>query len=111
MSASHKMPWSLGFTAPWLPADAPGQGRTPSHHSSPTPEPVSRHWSCPSGGPGITEAVRPLPRATVAHTQLGLHLDPAQGLRISAISEEHPESACHPLATEAKKKGFLPTAA
>ena len=49
VSASHKMPWSLGFTAPWLPADAPGQGRTPSHHSSPTPEPVSRHWSCPSG--------------------------------------------------------------
>lgn len=45
------------------------------------------------------------------HTQLGLHLDPTWGLRISAISEEHPESASHPLATEAKKKGFLPTAA
>lgn len=61
------------------PADTPGRGRTPSSPQPPTPEPMSRHWSCPLGGPGVTEAVRPLPRPTATHTQLGLHCDPAGG--------------------------------
>ena len=31
------------------------------------------------GGPGVTEAVCPLPRPTATHMQLGLHRDPAGG--------------------------------
>ena len=79
VSSSHKMPWNLGFTAPQLPQTLLAGAGPPPHHSPPTPEPMSRHWSCPLGGPGVMEVVHPLPRPRAAHTQLGLHRDPAGG--------------------------------
>lgn len=51
VSSSHKMPWSLGVTAPWLSADAPGQGRTPSSPQPPHPRTREQALELPLGGP------------------------------------------------------------
>lgn len=50
VSSSHKMPWSLGVTAPWLSADAPGQGQTPSSPQPPHPRTREQALELPLGG-------------------------------------------------------------